>query len=476
MIFRAVCGAILAAFLMIWSPMAMAAQYAAVVMDARTGKVVHARNANTKLHPASLTKMMTLYVVFEEIRQGRLALDQTVTISAHAAGQPPSKLGLRRGQKITIRNLVRAAAVKSANDAAAALGEAVSGSEAAFARKMTAFARALGMSKTTFKNASGLTATGHLSTASDMALLGRRLFFDFPEYYNLFARRSVSTGVRTVYNTNRRLLNAYDGADGIKTGYTRAAGYNLVASAKRGQERVIVSMFGGKSTASRNAQVAKLMDLGFQRMPSHARVKKPKRLTFLKGTGTPSTRKVLSTKLSKSFRPVPRTFGVPKAADDTQVVARSNQNALSDEIRAAVARVLEEPQEKSTTQSLADLTKAPSIRLLRPVPRPKSLKSASLVPQKTTPAKPLIAKPKTTGSWAVDLGNHASRHAAESHLLRTALQDIEALDGGVRRIDALAHQGRTVYRARFVGLSAQAAENACARLMTRATECRAIAP
>ena len=235
---------------------AAAAEYAAYVMDARTGKVLHSRNSNKRLHPASLTKMMTLYVAFQEIKRGRLSLDTQVKVSGYAAAKPPSKLGLRKGQRISLRYLIRAAAVKSANDAAAAIAEAISGSEAAFARKMTATAQAMGLKSTTFKNASGLTQSGHLSTARDMAILGRRMFYDFPEYYNLFSRNSTHAGVKTVYNTNRRLLNSYRGADGIKTGYTRAAGYNLVASAERGRQRVIVSVFGGRSTASRNAQVA----------------------------------------------------------------------------------------------------------------------------------------------------------------------------------------------------------------------------
>lgn len=158
--------------------MTFAAPYAAMVMDARTGEVLHSRNADTRLHPASLTKMMTLYVAFEAIRLGEISLDTSVRISRFAASEPPSKLGLRSGQKIKLRYLIRAAAVKSANDAATAIGEAISGSEAAFAKRMTRTARALGMTNTTFRNAHGLTQSGHLSTARDMTVMGRRLFFD----------------------------------------------------------------------------------------------------------------------------------------------------------------------------------------------------------------------------------------------------------------------------------------------------------
>ena len=200
-----------------------------MVIDSRTGEVLHSRNADTRLHPASLTKMMTLYIAFEAVRNGEITLDTMVRISRNAAAEQPSKLGLKSGQRIAFRYLIRAAAVKSANDAATAIGETLSGSEAAFARRMTRTAKALGMTRTTFKNAHGLTASGHLSTARDMTTLGRHLLYDYPEYYNLFSRRTTHAGIREVPNTNRRLLANYRGADGIKTGYTRAAGFNLVA-------------------------------------------------------------------------------------------------------------------------------------------------------------------------------------------------------------------------------------------------------
>ena len=244
-------------------------------MDARTGKVIQAVNADTRVHPASLTKMMTLYIVFDQIRQGRLSLDQKITVSQNAADQPPSRLGLKAGQKIELRYLIRAAAIKSANDAATAMGDAIGGSEEGFAKMMNQYARAMGMTNTTFKNANGLTRPGHMSTARDMATLGRRLVYDFPQYYNIFGRTSTSAGIATVRNTNRRVLEAYKGADGIKTGYTKAAGFNVVSSAQRGDKRVIVAVLGGKSTASRNAEAERLMDVGFAKMPATARVVPP---------------------------------------------------------------------------------------------------------------------------------------------------------------------------------------------------------
>ena len=187
-------------------PSAISAPYAAVVMDARTGKVYHSRNADTRLHPASLTKMMTLYIAFQAVERNEISLDSYVKISANAAAEPASKLWLRKGQKIKLRYLIRAAAIKSANDAATAIGEAISGSEAAFGKRMTRTARALGMNSTTFKNAHGLTQSGHLSTARDMSILGRHMIYDYPQYYNLFSRRSASARVAPVRNTNRKLI------------------------------------------------------------------------------------------------------------------------------------------------------------------------------------------------------------------------------------------------------------------------------
>ncbi|MBZ0123199.1 MAG: D-alanyl-D-alanine carboxypeptidase, partial [Roseovarius sp.] len=258
-----------------------AAPYAAFVMDARSGEVLHASNADTRLHPASLTKMMTLYVVFEAVENGEIGLDDRVTISRHAASEPPSRLGLRAGQQIRLRYLIRAAAVRSANDAATALAEAIEGSEARFARRMNRTAQAMGMTRTTFRNAHGLTEEGHLSTARDMSILGRHLIYDYPEYYNLFKRLTADAGVRTVRHTNRNLLSSYAGADGIKTGYTSAAGFNLTASAERGGTRIIATVFGGRSSATRNARVAELLDLGFRRAPARVALSRPARPPYM---------------------------------------------------------------------------------------------------------------------------------------------------------------------------------------------------
>jgi D-alanyl-D-alanine carboxypeptidase len=484
MIHRILCGMILAVAFMAGTGAAQAQQYAAVVMDARTGKILHARNADTRLHPASLTKMMTLYIVFDEIRRGRMSLDQRVTISRNAANEPPSKLGLRPGQQIELRYLIRAAAIRSANDAATALGEAVAGSEEAFARRMDAYAKAMGMNATTFKNAHGLTASGHLSTARDMAVLGRRLTYDFPQYYNLYSRRSTSAGIATVQNTNRRLLDMYQGADGIKTGYTRAAGFNLVSSAQRGDRRVIVSLFGGRSSATRNQEVARLMDLGFQQMPARAAVAA---LPPLQLAGAPAagggaiastagiSRPAAPTEAVVSMRPMPRSAAVRQAAVSRNV----------DSIAAAIAEVnadLEQGSDRGTAIAGAE----------RPAPRPGA--AATAVASAGSPSTFAVAPPRqparsdgglvddaaalSTGgnAWGVQLGAFRSKGDAERHLLTTALRDVPELNGGLRRIEPGNVQGVTVFRAQFVGMSQEEAISACARLNRQQAECVPISP
>jgi D-alanyl-D-alanine carboxypeptidase len=239
-------------------------------MDARTGEVLLAENADTRLHPASLTKMMTLYIAFEAAERGEIDLDARTTVSARAAAEPGSQLGLAAGQRIALRHLVRAVAVKSANDAATALAEAIAGDEGAFVARMNATAASMGLRSTTFRNAHGLTAEGHLTTARDMSRLGRRLMHEYPGYFGLFSRLTADAGIARVAHTNRRFLSGFAGADGIKTGYTRAAGFNLTASARRGAKRLIVTVFGAPSSAARAARAGRLMEWGFARIPEDA--------------------------------------------------------------------------------------------------------------------------------------------------------------------------------------------------------------
>ncbi|SMP26827.1 D-alanyl-D-alanine carboxypeptidase family protein [Shimia sagamensis] len=431
-----------------------AAPYAAMVIDARDGKVLHSRNADTRLHPASLTKMMTLYIAMEAVENGEISLDTKVKISKNAAAEPPSKLGLQAGQRIALRYLIRAAAVKSANDAATAIGEAIEGSEAAFARRMNRTAKALGMSNTTFKNMHGLTQSGHMSTARDMTTLGRHVLYDYPDYYNLFSRRSTSAGIKTVNNTNRRLLAAYKGADGIKTGYTRAAGFNLVASAERGNKRVIATVFGGRSTATRNAKVAELLDLGFNRSANRVAMRKPG-LPAYQGKTAPVGKTIrVATAVKKSLRPVLR----PTTAGEAQpsVVAAA---AMSEDSVVAAATVIEHDIQSALLQA-QDNT---------------GVTLVSLKEEPTPPPQPkVVTRISTAGGrhWGINVGRYNSRFAAEKMLLKTALAEMATLDGSLRKVV----KNSRGFEANFLGMSKETADLACRRLQARQVTCYTLGP
>ncbi len=239
------------------------ANTATLVVDAQDGRVLQAENATQLWYPASLTKIMTAYLVFEALDSGRLALSDKIPVSAHAAAQPPTKLGLGRGKQVSVKLALRAMIVRSANDAAVVLAEAVAEGEAAFADAMTRKAYDLGMTHTRFKNASGLPDREQITTARDMAVLARALMRDFPEYYALFNERTFTLGGRARSTTNGWLTH-YSGADGVKTGFTCGSGYNLVASARRDEGHLIAVVLGGKSAAARNGRMTKLMNLGFE--------------------------------------------------------------------------------------------------------------------------------------------------------------------------------------------------------------------
>ncbi|WP_300546816.1 serine hydrolase [Roseovarius sp.] len=455
---------------------AAAAPYAAMVMDARSGKVLHSRNADARLHPASLTKMMTLYIVFEAVENGEISLDDKVRISSHAASEPPSKLGLRAGQTIALRYLVRAAAVKSANDAATALGEAIEGSEAQFARRMNRTAKALGMSRTTFKNAHGLTESGHLSTAHDMTILGRSLFYDYPQYYNLFSRITADAGIRSVNHTNRRMLNSYRGADGIKTGYTRAAGFNLVASAERGGERIIATVFGGQSTASRNAKVAELLDLGFRKSPSRVAVNQPARPPYMgKMNGAPvmiaqgqdrptfaakTVRLAGAAAVRKSLRPqarpAPEAPVLVAAKDDIERALMAAQKVVEAEAPPA-----------------GSVTATPRITAdVRPEPRPENIVLASA--PSGDPIQEVVMRVSTSGGrhWGINVGRYPSQYKARQVLLQTALNEMATLDGSLRKVV----KRPTGFDANFMGLTRESADLACRRLQAKKITCFMIGP
>jgi D-alanyl-D-alanine carboxypeptidase len=239
------------------------ARYASVLMDAESGRVLHEINGDVRRYPASLTKLMTLYLLFQAIDTGQVTLDSRMAVSAHAAGQPPSKLGLSTKERLRVAEAILALVTKSANDVAAVVAEHLGGTESQFAMLMTQEASRLGMDQTVFRNASGLPDSNQVTTAHDMARLGRALLRDFPHHYHYFGTRQFAHDGITYANHNR-MLGTYDGLDGMKTGYINASGFNLVASARRGGDRLIGVVFGAQSPGERARIMADLLDEGFQ--------------------------------------------------------------------------------------------------------------------------------------------------------------------------------------------------------------------
>jgi D-alanyl-D-alanine carboxypeptidase len=303
-------------------------RYAAIVTDARNGNVLVAANADEPRYPASLTKMMTLYMTFEALREGRLHLSTPIVVSEDAASRPPSKLGLPPGASLTVENAILALVTKSANDAASALGEHLGGgSEARFAQMMTMRARALGMSRTTFRNASGLPDPDQATTARDMAQLGRRLWQDFPERYHYFSTVQAQIGRIRLRNHNR-MLDSYEGVDGIKTGYINASGFNIVTSANRGGVRLVGAVFGGSSWLERDNHMAALLDQGFERVGVPARSMPPpvvvasrSRPTLVRSASATTTRS--ATAVQTSARQKARVRQAPSRTQRTTAVRTS---------------------------------------------------------------------------------------------------------------------------------------------------------
>jgi len=233
--------------------------YAAIVVDDKSGEVLHQVNPDEPRHPASLTKIMTLYLLFEQLEAGNLKLDTQLPISREASIQNPTKLGLKVGGTLSVEDAVKGLVTKSANDAAVVVAEAIGGSESEFARLMTRKARALGMAGTTYVNASGLPAEEQITTARDQAILGRVIQHRFPDYYRYFATPSFRYRGTEMRNHNG-LLGQVQGVDGIKTGYTEASGYNLVCSVRRGDRHIVAVVLGGTSNAARDARMRQLIE------------------------------------------------------------------------------------------------------------------------------------------------------------------------------------------------------------------------
>ena len=379
------------------------AKYAAIVVDAGTGVVRHEANADDRNSPASLTKLMTIYLLFEAIENKRLSWNSMMTVSRHAANQSPTHLALSPGETISVKDATLGLIIHSANDVAVVVAETLGETEEKFALMMTAKARKIGMTRTTFRNASGLPNPGQQSTARDMAILAQAMMDRFPQYYPMFAESSFVYKGRTFKSHNRVTLN-YQGADGLKTGYTHASGFNLVTSATRDGHRLIGVVFGGNTAAARDQQMMRLLDDGF---------------AARRGGGA--------------------------------VIARNN---LPSTVQSkAPARV----QNAYVQQAEA-----------KPAPKEPKRKFATAGDEEIVLVNPSMANPSDQSDWGIQVGAFNTKTPAESTARDVSKKYAKLLKGGHVAIAPLANKkGKTLYRARIMGIDKDAAYETC-KILKRA--------
>nr|WP_210335116.1 D-alanyl-D-alanine carboxypeptidase [Mesorhizobium mediterraneum] len=433
----------------------MAARSAAIVIDAKTGKVLYSSNADGRRYPASLTKMMTLYLAFEAMANGKISKNSRVVFSANAAAEPPTKLGVRRGGAITVETAILSMVTKSANDSATALGELLGGNEANFAHMMTAKARALGMKGTVFRNAHGLPNPGQFTTARDMAVLGIALREHFPQYYGYFSQRSFLYGRKRI-NGHNRLLGRIKGVDGIKTGYTRASGYNLVSSVDDGDRRIVAVIIGGKSGGSRDNQMAALINTYMPKASSRG-----SGMLIAKASGGNPITALAKVFLPKRDAPTPDSRPDDDAPDGDAIAS------LVEETEPAV----EETSPVAQTRPVSQTKKVNTVAAATADDVATARVAAAY-------AEPAAVDPVNTASvpsgWAVQVASSPKQSEAQALLDETSKQAPSILADATGFTVAFEKDGVTYYRARFGFGSKTAAWKACNALKKKKIECYAV--
>jgi D-alanyl-D-alanine carboxypeptidase len=415
------------------------AKYAALVMHAGSGDILFARYPDSARYPASLAKMMTLYLLFDELEAGRLALHSELAVSAQAAGQPPSKLGLTASDRIDVETAIEALVVKSANDVAVVVAEAVAGSEWKFAQKMTERARQLGMSRTTFKNASGLPNSKQVTTARDLAILAQRLIQDHPNYFPYFATKEFAWNGRT-YRTHNSLIRTFDGADGLKTGYTQRSGFNLATTAVRDGDRLIGIVLGGRSVRTRDAHMKEILAVAFDEVAA-----KPTLIAALhRDTPTPRLKPTLVAAL--------------------QAPTIAGNESLQRELTIAAASL--GPLGAPSAAPTADDSLGALIAAADDFNEYERVKLSAL------PADEALGEGdiEESARWTVQIGAYASKTMAQQELEAAALA--AGLVERSRRVEAIPKgDGSLLYRARFTQLTEADAGATCERIRKAQLSC-----
>ncbi len=452
--------------------------FAEIVVDANSGSTIYARNENEQLHPASVTKVMTLYLLFEQLERGRLRLDSPLVISSHAAAQAPSKLGLAPGETISVENAIKAVVTKSANDVACAIAENIGGDEETFARMMTEKAHALGMRRSHFANASGLPNPAQLTTAHDLAVLGRAIQDRFPRYYRYFSTHVFAYG-GALHRNHNHLLGRVEGMDGIKTGYTAASGFNLLTSVRRGNRHIVAVVLGGRTAATRDRIMADLIEEHIDG-----------------GSSTRTARAITEESPEESAAPVEvaeRDQG-DASADDSEPApapARSARPALAPVAALTPPAPIPTPSDKPRPAFVPGVQK-------RAEPAPETKRRGARVPVKvaaidgsttstiarngarqetasaTTPstlrhAETAKSERPAKAGWMIQIGAAEDANKANEMLARARnhLAGVSA-----RPFTEKVQKGKeTLWRARFAGLEEQSAQSACKTLKRSGFSC-----
>ena len=406
-------------------------KFAAIVEEADTGRVLYESMSSEQRYPASLTKMMTLYLLFDAIQKGNVSLSTVMTASPYACSQDPTRLGLKPGDQVTVEDAIKAIIVRSANDVAVMIAEHLGGNEYQFTTRMTERARQLGMTQTMFVNASGLPDESQRSTAADLAMLSRHLISDFPQFYPYFHTQSFVWNGRS-FEGHNNLLKFFDGADGLKTGYTRMSGFNLASSAVRQGKRLVAVVMGGRSARDRDIQTAELLEGEFSKM----------------GLG----------------RQAPVIMAMsPLVLDEEEAAANEAAGRASDFKPQAPAAPT--PAVASPNTPIASAKPAPVYASLPAASRDEGQGDTSADQQTRRDVQP------TNGQWGIQVGAHLSREKAEAQVRDIQQQAADLVGGSKAAIVPLDVRGETFYRVRFGAFTPAKAESLCDQLQKRGTSC-----
>jgi D-alanyl-D-alanine carboxypeptidase len=492
-------------------------RFSAIAVDARTGAVLFSKDPDGVTHPASLTKVMTLYILFSELKAGRVKLDTQFSVSRAASAKAPSKLGLKPGQTISVEDVIKGLVTRSANDAAAVVAENLASSERDFAARMTRTARALGMSRTVFRNASGLPDPAQVTTARDIATLSLRIQRDFPEYYPYFRLTSFVYNGKVI-RTHNRMLGRYPGLDGIKTGYVAASGFNLASSARRGDKRIIGVVMGASSTGSRNAYMTRMLNAAFPNCkdgtmlanaiegvsPKPADPEPQQQAAEARDAASttvppPKPKSKPKVKLAKAAAPRMPSEQTDSAEEETDDgVAETSPAkpdlkvaALPDLDSSSAADAIAEVKSPAAEKPAQEAQAPPTFAKADAIPSIGNSAPGETVLSKTTPdgtplpfavkqpgddAGGIVVIPAGDVTWHIQIGAYPNKKAAQSVLRKLRGLDLDLLNDKEALTVEVQIGSTMLYRARFSGFTEQTARSACRTIAKQGFGCVPMQP